>query len=174
MTDSTSTALLDPLGDEPRPVAAGTDVGDSGRIGGMSFETLAVCAFIFGIFAIVAAVFAIGMSARAVEVAGQGGGAGSGDAVAGGGGGPATVDVAMKEFAFDPSDIKVAADGTIVLSNNGSMEHDFKVENLTSEMVKPGGSGELSLKGLAPGQYKFICSVPGHEAAGMKGTITVG
>lgn len=80
----------------------------------------------------------------------------------------------MSEFAFDPSDIKVAENGKIVLTNNGQMEHDFSVEGLTSDLIKPGASGELELKGVAPGEYKFICTVAGHEAAGMKGTITVG
>jgi uncharacterized cupredoxin-like copper-binding protein len=26
---------------------------------------------------------------------------------------------------------------------------------------------------LKPGSYEFYCQVPGHEAAGMKGTLTV-
>jgi uncharacterized cupredoxin-like copper-binding protein len=26
---------------------------------------------------------------------------------------------------------------------------------------------------LKPGTYEFYCSVPGHEQAGMKGTLTV-
>lgn len=170
MTDTTTTAT-----DTSEEVYMPSG-GDGGRVGGMSFETLAVSAFIFGIFAIVAAIFAIGMSARAVEVANNGGGGGGTEASAGGGGGggAASVDVAMSEFAFDPSDIKVAENGKIVLTNNGQMEHDFSVEGLTSDLIKPGASGELELKGVAPGEYKFICTVAGHEAAGMKGTITVG
>ncbi len=35
-----------------------------------------------------------------------------------------------------------------------------------------GGTKTLSLN-LPPGTYTFYCSVPGHEAAGMKGTLTV-
>jgi plastocyanin len=35
-----------------------------------------------------------------------------------------------------------------------------------------GGSKTLSLT-LKPGTYKFYCTVPGHRAAGMEGTLTV-
>ncbi|MEA2167293.1 MAG: hypothetical protein QOF76_593, partial [Solirubrobacteraceae bacterium] len=38
--------------------------------------------------------------------------------------------------------------------------------------VKPGGTSTDTLK-LKPGTYTFYCPVPGHEAAGMKGTLTV-
>ncbi|HTO01087.1 MAG TPA: cupredoxin domain-containing protein [Microthrixaceae bacterium] len=138
----------------------------------MTFETLAVVGFIFGIFAMAAAVFAVGLSARAVEVSGRSGGSGGTEAAAGGGG-PSSVDVEMKEFAFDPNDIKIAADGKLILSNNGAMAHDLAIGDLASEMIDPGGKGELDLKGLAPGEYTFICQVAGHEAAGMKGKITV-
>lgn len=147
-----------------------------GRVGGTSFETLAVSAFIFGVFAIVAAVFAIGMSARAVEVANRGGGGGGAAAPSGGGGGGGAAEVQVKavEFAFDPKDIKIAENGKIILTNAGSVQHDISVEGVKSDLVDPGKTGELVLKGVAPGTYKFFCTVPGHEAAGMKGTITVG
>lgn len=148
------------------------------RIGGMTFETLAVSAFIFGVFAIVAAVFAIGMSARAVSVAnGGGGGGGTATAPGGGGGGAATLDVGATEFAFDPSEMTVAENGKIVLTNNGTVQHDIAVkedESFTMDLVDPGETGELDLSGLAPGEYYVFCTVPGHEAAGMKGTLTVG
>ena len=38
--------------------------------------------------------------------------------------------------------------------------------------VPPGGSGQLTVT-LAPGTYTLYCSLPDHEAAGMRTTLTV-
>jgi uncharacterized cupredoxin-like copper-binding protein len=38
--------------------------------------------------------------------------------------------------------------------------------------VQPGGTSRVTAN-LRPGAYKFYCPVSGHEAAGMKGTLTV-
>jgi mono/diheme cytochrome c family protein len=38
--------------------------------------------------------------------------------------------------------------------------------------VGTGGTSKVSAN-LKPGTYEFYCSVPGHEAGGMKGTLTV-
>jgi uncharacterized cupredoxin-like copper-binding protein len=40
-------------------------------------------------------------------------------------------------------------------------------------MLAPGASGEASFTAPAAGTYTFICTYPGHYAAGMKGTLTV-
>ena len=39
-------------------------------------------------------------------------------------------------------------------------------------VVGKGGTSRIVVK-LKPGKYTFYCSVPGHEAGGMKGTLTV-
>jgi uncharacterized cupredoxin-like copper-binding protein len=39
-------------------------------------------------------------------------------------------------------------------------------------VVQNGGTSTVS-ETLKPGTYTFYCSVDGHEAAGMKGTLTV-
>jgi uncharacterized cupredoxin-like copper-binding protein len=41
------------------------------------------------------------------------------------------------------------------------------------DIVSDGGVSMITLPDLKAGTYTFYCSVPGHEAAGMKGTLTV-
>jgi plastocyanin len=64
----------------------------------------------------------------------------------------------------------------IVFTNKGMIPHNFKVERGTKKLggtktiTKGVTTATLSLK---RGTYVFYCSVPGHEAAGMKGKLTV-
>jgi plastocyanin len=52
----------------------------------------------------------------------------------------------------------------IALSGSGVSE--------SGQVVDPGSTSTLTAN-LKPGSYTFLCPVPGHEAAGMKGTLTV-
>ena len=67
---------------------------------------------------------------------------------------------------------------TITMANPSSsgVPHAIAVEgngvDQDGKTVEPGGSSTLTVK-LKPGTYTFYCPVPGHEAAGMKGTLTV-
>jgi plastocyanin len=66
---------------------------------------------------------------------------------------------------------------SIDFTNMAAMGHNVTVESSSGEVVGAtptfqGGSKTLSLN-LKPGIYKFFCSVPGHRAAGMEGTLTV-
>ncbi|MFT4049534.1 MAG: cupredoxin domain-containing protein [Solirubrobacterales bacterium] len=67
---------------------------------------------------------------------------------------------------------------TIAFTNESSVPHDVAIEssagkNLgTSEEITK-GSTTLEIKDLKAGSYTFFCTVPGHEQAGMKGTLTV-
>jgi uncharacterized cupredoxin-like copper-binding protein len=38
--------------------------------------------------------------------------------------------------------------------------------------VSPGSSAELTVE-LTAGKHPYVCTVPGHANAGMKGTLTV-
>jgi manganese oxidase len=56
------------------------------------------------------------------------------------------------------------------------MAHDLSVvgTDLITPMLQPGESASLDLSGLDDGTYTVICTVPGHEAAGMVATLQVG
>ncbi len=141
------------------------------RPSGINFESLAVAGFIFGLFAIVAAMIAVGLAARAVDEASGGGAAGG--AVAASGPAPKTLEVSATEFAFDPADAEIAAGGTITLHNDGTMAHDLVIEGVGTELVEAGATGEVKVEGIDPGEYQYYCSVPGHREAGMEGRILV-
>jgi plastocyanin len=67
---------------------------------------------------------------------------------------------------------------TIAFTNASPLAHNFTVQQGTSGPVVGatptfmGGTKTLTLK-LKAGTYTFYCSVPGHRAAGMQGTLTV-
>lgn len=138
---------------------------------GTTFESLAVAGFVFGIFAMVVAVFAVGLAARAVSE--SGGGGGGGGAAASSGPAPSTLDMDLGDFFLDPDATEIAVGGTISLNNVGGVGHDLVIEGAASELVDPGATGELVVDGVDPGDYTMYCSVPGHREAGMEGTVTV-
>jgi manganese oxidase len=88
---------------------------------------------------------------------------------------PSQVTVDLAEFSIAPSDIEIAAGGTLVVTNRGAIEHDLEVigTGLATPMLGAGGTHELSLAGLAPGTYELHCTVPGHDSAGMTGRLVV-
>jgi mono/diheme cytochrome c family protein len=65
---------------------------------------------------------------------------------------------------------------TLVMANKASIQHDISIQgngvNKQGPRVGKGGTSKVSAS-LKPGKYTFYCSVPGHEAGGMKGTLTV-
>jgi plastocyanin len=67
---------------------------------------------------------------------------------------------------------------TISFTNSSPLAHNLTVQQGTSGAVVGatptfmGGTKTLTVK-LTAGTYTFYCSVPGHRAAGMQGTLTV-
>jgi plastocyanin len=102
----------------------------------------------------------------------------------GGGGGasqPAgSTKVTMTEFKFDPAEISVPH-GKVVffLVNSGTTQHDLAIRDSSnsrlavSELVSAGDSVVFTVDNIAAGTYTIFCTQPGHEASGMKGTLTV-
>lgn len=64
---------------------------------------------------------------------------------------------------------------TITLKNIESGTHDLVIRGVPGFQLEVSGGGSTSSEkiDLTKKSYEFYCTIPGHEAAGMKGTITV-
>jgi uncharacterized cupredoxin-like copper-binding protein len=98
---------------------------------------------------------------------------------------------ASDELRFTPETAAAAAGDSIevTLNNMGALEHtwtlvgaDVDVTTATeanaisgaSTGTVPGGESDtITFTAPAAGTYQFLCTVPGHAAAGMVGTLTV-
>lgn len=104
---------------------------------------------------------------------------------AAGGGQPAVAKAGVLQIDADPNgqlayvtDKASATAGTLeIRSKNASqVDHDIAVEvdgaTKAGEVVKDGGTSVVKVD-LKPGKYTYFCTVAGHRAAGMQGTLTV-
>jgi uncharacterized cupredoxin-like copper-binding protein len=90
------------------------------------------------------------------------------------------------EFGFKLS-VKTVKHGpvTFTVTNGGAVPHDFKVcskptttkadtcAGKVTPMITPGQKATLSVTFKAAGTYEYLCTVPGHATAGMKGLLKV-
>jgi mono/diheme cytochrome c family protein len=64
----------------------------------------------------------------------------------------------------------------LIMKNLASIQHNIALEgggvNEKGPVVGKGGTSHVSAN-LKSGKYTFLCTVPGHAAGGMKGTLTV-
>src|SRR5205823_6988082 len=81
----------------------------------------------------------------------------------------------LLKFQFASATAK-AGHVTLLSKNDSSVPHDISLTgsgvNQQGAVVSGGKVSQVAAT-LKAGQYTFYCSVPGHEAAGMKGTLTV-
>jgi uncharacterized cupredoxin-like copper-binding protein len=84
------------------------------------------------------------------------------------------VTVTAREFKFALSKRSVPT-GTVVFTvvNKGKVAHDFKIAGRKTPLIKPGKRATVKVVFHKRGKYRYLCTVPGHAAAGMKGTLTV-
>jgi uncharacterized cupredoxin-like copper-binding protein len=62
---------------------------------------------------------------------------------------------------------------TFKVTNKGTIEHNFKVAGKKTVLIKPGKTATLKVTFTKAGKFPFLCTVPSHAAAGMKGTLAV-
>jgi uncharacterized cupredoxin-like copper-binding protein len=88
--------------------------------------------------------------------------------------GPVTV--VSHDIFFDPKELTIPADTDVMVSlpNEGVTLHNFSIDALNIDVdIQPGATEEVVINAPA-GTYEYYCNVPGHKAAGMVGTLTVG
>jgi uncharacterized cupredoxin-like copper-binding protein len=106
-------------------------------------------------------------------------------ATSGGGGSQAqtAVTVEMVDIAFKPTEFTIPAntDVTITLKNSGATTHNFSITDHNNPNVKnlgisvdvdPGQTKTVTVNAPS-GDYYYFCNIPGHEQAGMHGTMHV-
>ena len=82
---------------------------------------------------------------------------------------------APSSIRFDVKNITAPAGPLeVTLINKGSIAHTFQIPDKNFELATPKKNdtktGSVTLE---KGTYTFRCTISGHEAAGMKGKITV-
>ena len=94
-------------------------------------------------------------------------------------GGSSTTSARVSVTAGKPAELrfivlpKTVAKGltSFKVTNRGKLMHDFKIAGKKTVLLKPGKTVTLNVT-LKAGKFVYLCTVPGHAAAGMKGTVT--
>jgi plastocyanin len=83
-----------------------------------------------------------------------------------------TVNMTEFKFAFVP---KTAKKGTVVFNvvNKGTVAHDFKIAGKKTAQVAAGKRTTLRITFKKAGRFPYLCTLPSHAPAGMKGVLVV-
>jgi uncharacterized cupredoxin-like copper-binding protein len=113
--------------------------------------------------------------AKTQQVAPSTGSASSGTAGSSASANGRSVQVKGGEFFFRLSTKTAAKPGkvTFVFKNIGHVQHNFKINGKQTPLIQPGKTVKLVVTFKKKGKYHYLCTVPGHAEAGMKGTFTV-
>jgi plastocyanin len=116
-----------------------------------------------------------GLLAAGCGGGGGGGGSNSVTVTAPAGGGPAPVTVEAHDVFFSPKTINAPA-GKLEIHyvEQGSQQHTLVIEGVSGFKldVGPGNKSATGTVDLKAGTYTFYCTIPGHRAQGMQGSIT--
>ena len=62
---------------------------------------------------------------------------------------------------------------TFKVTNKGNLPHDFKIAGHKTRLLSPGQTQAIKITFKKAGKFPYLCTVSGHAAAGMKGTLVV-
>jgi uncharacterized cupredoxin-like copper-binding protein len=60
---------------------------------------------------------------------------------------------------------------TFKVTNKGHLKHDFKIAGKKTKLLGHNKTATLTVTLKKGKKYTYLCTVPGHAAAGMKGTF---
>ena len=75
-------------------------------------------------------------------------------------------------FALLPKKVKHGI-VTFKVTNKGNLPHDFKIAGHKTRLLSPGQTQAIKVTFKKAGKFPYLCTVSGHAAAGMKGTLVV-
>jgi len=84
--------------------------------------------------------------------------------------------VKAEEFSFFPNLLTVNTGENVQMTfvNDGKVEHDFEIVGTDVHVhAGPGSKKSITFSLKQPGEYKAICTIPGHREAGMISIIKV-
>ncbi len=82
--------------------------------------------------------------------------------------------VAVSNLTYSTRDIRVeSGQVTVSLANTDAVSHTFTITTLGVDLeVGPGEASRVTFD-ARPGQYSFVCTIPGHDTPGMRGVLRV-
>lgn len=84
------------------------------------------------------------------------------------------ITVVGTEFAFDPDEMVLSPGASITFDNQGVVVHNIEIDGVAGFKVEAqAGQTATGSIDVDPGDYVIFCSIPGHRAAGMEGSLTV-
>ncbi len=93
-----------------------------------------------------------------------------------------SAEIVLEDLRFSPNQLiaKIGVPMTVRLTNRGTERHDLNFPSLhmpglegVESILEPGETRTITLEFDEPGTHTFICSLPGHAAAGMTGAVFV-
>jgi plastocyanin len=76
-------------------------------------------------------------------------------------------------FKFKTKSIAKPGKVTFTFRNVGHVLHDLRINGKQTRLIQPGKSAKLAVTFKKKGKYAYLCTVPGHAEAGMKGVLTI-
>jgi plastocyanin len=89
---------------------------------------------------------------------------------------PLEVTLHAQDIQFDRTQIqaKVGQPVRLTYINEGTIDHSLIITGFVeAEKIRPGETLTFTFTPEEAGQFKYVCHLPGHELAGMVGTLTV-